>query len=91
MPRTTQEIIDHAAELAKRFEDYEPQATDRETVSPRTRLRLAALRRSEAEKEVADAVRAAKREHLSWDVIGKTLGTSGEAARQKYSRVLEDA
>jgi hypothetical protein len=28
MPRTAQEIHDHADELAERFEDYEPSPTD---------------------------------------------------------------
>jgi hypothetical protein len=28
MPRTVQEILDHADELAQRFEEYEPSAED---------------------------------------------------------------
>jgi hypothetical protein len=33
MPRTIQEIVDHADELAKRFEDYEPVDSDQTPVA----------------------------------------------------------
>lgn len=33
MPRSIQEILDHADELAKRFEDYEPDADDERPVT----------------------------------------------------------
>ncbi len=32
MPRSIQEILDHADELAKRFEDYDPQPGDERPV-----------------------------------------------------------
>jgi hypothetical protein len=85
MPRTTQEIIAHANELAKRFEDYEPQAGDEERVSPLTLLRLAALKRAEVEQELLKGVQAARREGLSWREIGEAVGTSGQAAAHRYS------
>ncbi len=34
--------------------------------------------------EFADAVRAAREKRLSWREIGEAIGTSGEAARQRY-------
>jgi hypothetical protein len=85
MPRSTKEIISHAEELAKQFEDYEPDEDDRDKVSPLTRVRLAALKRSEAEREIAEAVQAARLEGISWAKLGRELGTSGEATRQRYS------
>ena len=32
MPRSIQEILDHADELAQRFEDYDPQTGDERAV-----------------------------------------------------------
>jgi hypothetical protein len=84
MPRSTKEIISHAAELAKQFEDYEPDDADRGDVSPLTRVRLAALKRSEAERDIAEAVNAARSAGVSWAKLGRELGTSGEATRQRY-------
>ncbi|HZD22984.1 MAG TPA: hypothetical protein VE569_06225 [Acidimicrobiia bacterium] len=85
VPRTTEEIIAHAEELARRFEEYEPQPGDEDRVSVLTRLRLAVLKRAEAEREIMDSVRAARQEGIKWQDIGRQLGTSGEAARQRYS------
>lgn len=52
-------------------------------------LRRAAARRvylaHEAEKAVRDAVAHARAEGLSWNAVGRALGTTGEAARQRYS------
>ena len=85
MPRTTAEIIAHADELAKRFEDYEPRVGDEERVQPLTLLRLAALKRAEVERELVEGVRAARREGVSWRQIGEAVGTSGQAAQHRYA------
>lgn len=84
MPRPIQEILDHADELAKRFEDYEPRADDERTPSSLEHLRDAVLARSDAERSIRDAVAAARSDGQSWAAIGAMLGTSGEAARQRY-------
>jgi hypothetical protein len=42
MPRCIQDILDHASELAKRFEDYEPSPDDEIAVAEHL-LRRAAL------------------------------------------------
>lgn len=39
-----------------------------------------------AERELADAVHAAREKRLSWLAVGEAIGTSSEAARQRYSR-----
>lgn len=84
MPRSVQEILDHADELAKRFEDYEPSPEDERDPASLKRLREAVLERSSAERSIRDAVNEARGDGLSWSAIGSMLGTSGEAARQRY-------
>jgi hypothetical protein len=84
MPRTTQEILDHADELAKRFEDYEPRSED-EVTTPEILLRRAVQQRADGERRVRDAVAAARKEGMSWRSIGETLGTSAQAAQKRYA------
>lgn len=84
MPRPIQEILDHADDLAKRFEDYEPRTDDERDPESLKRLRDAVLARSDAERSIREAVEAARADGLSWAAIGSMLGTSGEAARQRY-------
>ena len=84
MPRPIQEILDHADDLAKRFEEYEPQAEDDRDPTSLRQLRDAVLARSDAERSIRDAVAAARSDGQSWAAIGSMLGTSGEAARQRY-------
>ena len=49
MPRSIQEILDHADELAKRFEDYEPDESDERPVEEYM-LEHAALARERSER-----------------------------------------
>lgn len=90
MPRSIQEILDHADELAKRFEDYEPGEGDEVPVEEYL-LRRAALARARSEREVVDAVTAARTAGISWSRIGEILGTSAQAAQQRYGAVVEQA
>lgn len=87
MPRSTEEILAQADELARKFEEYDPKPGDRERVSPEFRLRIAALKRAEAEAEVAAAVTEARRKQVSWAKIGASLGTTGQSARERYSKL----
>jgi len=84
MPRTTREIINQAESLAKRFEDHGPSVADLQDAESLRRIRHAFQRRAASEQELADAVIAARSEGQSWSAIGAMLGTSGEAARQRY-------
>jgi hypothetical protein len=84
MPRSVQEILDHAQELAARFEDYDPDPSDARDTEVLGALREAVFARSQAERTLADIVRKAHEQGYSWRSIGALLGTSGEAARQKY-------
>ena len=85
MPRTREEIIAHADELAKRLEDYEPKLEDRRDPLYLQALRAAVQLRAEAEQQIADAVAAARGGGYSWALIGAQLGTSGQAARERFS------
>jgi hypothetical protein len=87
MPRTVNEIIEHADELGRRFEAYEPQPGDERDPKLIRTLRRAAQSRSTAEKNVREAVIAARAGGCSWALIGAELGTSGEAARQRYGSI----
>ena len=85
MPRSVEEILQHAEELAERFENYEPAAGDELDGGAVALLRAAVQERSEAEKHLIEAIRAARESGMSWSAIGALVGTSGEAARQRYS------
>lgn len=89
MPRSVQDILDHASELAARFEDYEPSDDDERDPVAYTALRDAVLSRSDAERAIKDAVGEARSHGYSWAFIGKIIGTSGEAARQRYGHKQE--
>ncbi|MEA2185433.1 MAG: hypothetical protein QOK16_444 [Solirubrobacteraceae bacterium] len=84
MPRTVQDILDYADELARRFEAYEPAAEDERDAAVFAALRDAAVSRSTAERSIRTAVDDARAYGYSWAFIGSLLGTSGEAARQRY-------
>ena len=88
MPRSIQEILDQADELSKKFEDYEPEASDERPVEEYL-LERAALARARSERQVADAVIAARAAGASWQKIGSLLGTSAQAAQQRYSSVVD--
>lgn len=84
MPRSVDEILEHADELAARFENYEPSEADELNPDIVAQLRSAVQERSDAERHIIDAVRAARQGGVSWAAIGTFIGTSGEAARQRY-------
>lgn len=88
MPRSMDELIARADELAEEFERYEPHEDDRGE-PPLVALRRVAYQRSLIEKDLADAVRDARRAGASWAKIGRELGTSGEAARQRYADKID--
>ncbi|RLZ04128.1 hypothetical protein CWC38_02180 [Kocuria tytonicola] len=88
MPRTVEEILAHADELAARFEQYDPRPEDELDVDAITALRTAVAEQSAAERHVIDAVRGARHAGMSWAAIGAFVGTTGEAARQRYTRLV---
>lgn len=84
--RSIEQIAAHADELADAFEDYDPKPGDEDAPLPAAMaVKLAAWRRDVAERELAETVQSAREHHVSWREIGESIGTSGEAARQRYS------
>jgi len=86
MPRSTQEILAHADELAARFEDHDPEPGSVDDAGALRGLRTAFRDRADAERQLVVAVAVARTEGHSWASIGAMVGTSGEAARQRYGQ-----
>ncbi len=87
MPRSIQEILDHADELAQRFENYEPAEGD-ERPAEEYLLQRAAVARARSERQILEAVAAARTAGIPWSKIGELLGTSAQAAQQRYGAVV---
>lgn len=87
MARTLSEIIAHGEAMADDFEKNPPDPAQAKDGAPLRAVAAAARARAAAEQEVADAVAAARSEGVSWNAIGMMLGTSGQAARQRYGAV----
>jgi len=68
-----------------RFEQYEPDPAHKLDAEAVAGLRAAVQERSAAEQHLLGAVSAARAAGLSWAVIGRFVGTTGEAARQRYA------
>ncbi len=89
MPRSFKEVIGHAEELADQLDNLEPDSAGIRDASVLAELRQAVLDRAAAEARIAELVGRARHEGHSWSAIGAMLGTSGEAARQRYSDIVE--
>jgi hypothetical protein len=90
MPRSIQEILDHADELEKQLQNYEPSPDDEVDVAEYL-LRRAALGRARSERQVAEAVATARAAGLSWKRIGEQIGTSAQGAQQRYGIMADTA
>lgn len=90
MPRSIQEILDHADELAERFEGYEPAEGDERPIEEYL-LERATLDRARSERHLVEAVVAARAKGMPWQRIGAILGTSAQAAQQRYGALVESA
>ena len=89
MPRSIEEILEKADELAARFEDHEPQPGQIADAGALHQVREAFRDRAAAEQNLATAVATARTAGHSWAAIGTMLGTSGEAARQRYGQAAK--
>jgi hypothetical protein len=90
MPRSIQDILDHADELTRRFEGFDPEMAKERPVEDYL-LQRAAVARARSEREIVEAVSAARAKGLSWRRIGEILGTSPQAAQQRYGAFVERA
>jgi hypothetical protein len=88
MPRSIQEILDHAERLVRHFEEYAPAEGDEVPVEEYL-LRRAVLGRARSERQVLDAVAGARAAGIPWSRVGRLLGTSAQAAQQRYGSVAD--
>lgn len=88
IPRSLQEILDHADELSARFADTE---TDFSDAAHLRAIRVAVAERAATERRLAEAVTEARTFGASWAAIAGMLGTSGEAARKRYGHQRTDS
>jgi hypothetical protein len=84
MPKSLRQRLDHDETLADIFEQYEPRDEDRLDASAWRALLAAVEARAEAERDIIAAVNAMRVGNWSWHDIGHLLGTSGQAAQQRY-------
>ena len=68
MPRSIQEILDHAEEIARRFEDYQPTEGDERPVEEYL-LHRAAMARALSERQIVEAVMAARHAGIDESVL----------------------
>jgi hypothetical protein len=90
MPRSIQEILEHAEELARQFEDFDPEDASEVPVEEYV-LQRAVVARARSERYLIEAVAQARTGGLSWQRIGEMMGTSAQAAQQRYAPLLESA
>jgi len=86
MPKSSQQLIDDLEGLAKRFEEYEPRPEHRRDPKLYRNLEAAVRARAESERAIVSAVAAMRADGDSWATIGWILGTSGQAAQQRYGK-----
>ena len=86
MPRNLKEILEQADKLADRFEGHDPDASHVKNAVALRAVRKAFQARAKAEAQLSEAVAVARAEGHSWAAIGAMVGTSGEAARQRYGQ-----
>lgn len=91
MPKTLQEILDHADDMSATFDDFPPDPASLRDPAPMLRARSAVHARAQAEADVAAAVTDMRSAGYSWVAIGMVLGTSGEAARQRYGEASAES
>ncbi|MCX6460780.1 MAG: hypothetical protein NTZ03_10785 [Actinobacteria bacterium] len=84
MPRSLEYVLAHADELADRFEAFDPRPDDALDPQHIVRLRSAVQLRAEGERALLESVGEARSAGYSWAAIGVIVGTTGEAARQRY-------
>lgn len=87
--RSTQQIIDDAEALAAQFEMAEPVPGGGRDAAPFHAVKDAFQAAGRAQAELVAAVSTARSAGISWALIGSMLGTSRDAARQRYVHLVE--
>jgi hypothetical protein len=84
MPRSLEDIVARADDLARQFEDFDPGSGSAKDAATLRAVREGFEDVALAQKRLAERVSVAKAAGHSWASIGLMLGTTGEAARQRY-------
>jgi hypothetical protein len=87
MPSSIQDILDHADTLAARFKNYVPEPGDERPVEEYL-LERAALARARSERQIDEAITAAQAKNVSSTHIGELVGTTAQAAQQRYGNFI---
>jgi len=90
MPRSIQDIIDHAEELARQFENFSSDEASEIPVEEYL-LQRAVVARARSEQQLIESVSMARNAGLTWQRVGELIGTSAQAAQQRYGPLLETA
>ncbi len=88
MSWTLEQILDHADELADRFEAFDPSEADEIPVAEYLLHR--AVRSSPTDQtHLGEALTTAREAGISWIRIGEILGVSGYDAEQWYNNLAK--
>ena len=83
-PPTVAEIMAQAEHFADLAESDDSPGGASHDGAPIRAMRAAFKKRAGADAEMVVAVESARAEGCSWSFIGSMIGTSGQAAREKY-------
>lgn len=86
MPRTREELEQAATDAEAWLDSLDPEATPAEDPADLRRIGLALRAQAEKQREVDEAVAAARAGGRSWSEIGLVLGVSRQAARERYGQ-----
>jgi len=86
MPRTREELEKAATEAEAWLESLDPGATPADNPADLRRIGLALRGLADEQREVDEAVAAARENGRSWGEIGLVLGISRQAARERYGQ-----
>lgn len=89
MPRSSEALERAAADAEKWLDSLDPATTPAEDPADLRRIGHALAGLSVAERELTEAVVAARRAGRSWGQIGMVLGVSRQAARERYAELID--
>ena len=89
MPRSLNDLIKQGDFYAQQFEDFPTSNEDSIDLATFNALWAAGQQKSVLENSIAELVVKARLENMSWKLIGQVLGTTGEAARQRYGAITK--
>ena len=89
MPRSLSELIKSKIPPSLAGKLYPTGSEDAIDTATFNALWAAGQQKSALENSIAELVMKARSENMSWKLIGQILGTSGEAARQRYGSIAK--